>query len=471
MTPHGLPITIVGKSVVRYLKIGVPSPVNKTGRQPAALEERESGSAASRRLPNHTLSEVLAPMSAAIDLAEGRQPGHAQRVAYVALKVASELGLDNEQRLACLYSSLLHDIGVIPAGAGLSELVRGDERRVFASLPLLTPEEAAVEVRSNAPDLVVDRVVDHAVHGARLALELGLPQESARAIACHHEQWDGSGYPHGLAGGEIPIAARVTAVADQVEALISQEMSPLHARRNIPHWLSRFAATVADPELVAATRRVTAGDSFWLGMFGTSMQRELRNECAALKETRTPRLMPFAERFSEIVDARFSFTVGVSARVAKLAEALGRALGLPDGRLKQLRLAALLHDVGMLGVPELIMAKPGILSVDELEVLREHPGHSQDIIAGIAGMEDVAGWVGAHHEWPDGRGYPDGRVGRDIPLEARILAIADSYVAITSDRPHRRKADRADGIERLRGAAGSQLDPALLEVFIEQVVA
>ncbi len=436
------------------------------------LDQPEGGAVeAPRRLPNHTLSEILVPMSGAIDLAEGREPGHGQRVAYIALRIAEALDLDNEQKLACFYAALFHDVGVIPAGAGLSEVVRGDERRIFASLPLLTPEEAAIEVRSSAPDVIVDRVVDHAVHGARLSHELGLPQEAVRAISCHHEQWDGSGYPHGLVGNEIPIAGRVIGVADQIEALIAQEASPLHARRNMPHWLSRFAATVADPELMAAARGLTGGDSFWLGLFGPSLLLELKAECSRLKEPKHARLLPFAERFAEVVDGRFSFTVGISSRVAKLTESLGKSVGMTEPRLKLLRIAALLHDLGQLGVPERIMAKPGILSVDELEVLRQHPASSRDIVAGITGLEEVAEWIGSHHEWADGRGYPDGKLGDEIPLESRILAIADAYVGMTSDRPHRLRMDPDDGIRRLRGAAGSQFDRDLLSVFAERVVA
>jgi HD-GYP domain-containing protein (c-di-GMP phosphodiesterase class II) len=154
-----------------------------------------------------------------------------------------------------------------------------------------------------------------------------------------------------------------------------------------------------------------------------------------------------------------------------LAESLGRTVDLPDLRLKQLRIAALLHDVGQLGVPERIMGKPGILSVDELEVLRQHPSYSRDIIAEIPGLEEVAEWVGAHHEWPDGRGYPDGKVGQEIPVESRILAIADAFVGMTSDRPHRLRMEPDDGIRRLRGAAGTQFDGDLLKVFADRVVA
>jgi HD-GYP domain-containing protein (c-di-GMP phosphodiesterase class II) len=212
-------------------------------------------------------------------------------------------------------------------------------------------------------------------------------------------------------------------------------------------------------------------DSFWLGLFSASVQAELKNDSSSLKEVRNPRLMAFCERFAEVMDSRFSFTVGVSNRVAKLSEQLGRSVGLPEWRLKQLRVAALLHDVGQLGISERIMAKPGILSVEELEVLRNHPVHSQEIVAGITGLEEIAEWVAAHHERPDGRGYPEARPAEEIPVEARILAIADAYVAITSDRPHRRRLEAEEGTAHMRGVGGSQLDQDLLAVFLDRVVA
>src|SRR2546423_3809284 len=146
-----------------------------------------------------------------------------------------------------------------------------------------------------------------------------------------------------------------------------------------------------------------------------------------------------------------------------------RSAGLPELRLKELRLAALLHDIDQIGISERIMAKPGILSVEELDELRQHPADSRDILSEISGLEEVAHWVAAHHERPDGLGYPDGLT--DVPVEARILAIADAYVAITSDRPHRKRSDHDECLVRLQGAAGSQLDPDLLDLFVRRVVA
>src|SRR5439155_26739204 len=134
-----------------------------------------------------------------------------------------------------------------------------------------------------------------------------------------------------------PITGRIVSMADQIESLINQEVSPLLARRNMPVWLNRFAGSLVDHELVAAARTITAGDLFWLGLFGASLGNDLKAHIVSFRETKASRLMVFAERFAEMMDARFGFTVGVSARIAKYAEAIGRSAGLSEPRLKELR--------------------------------------------------------------------------------------------------------------------------------------
>jgi HD-GYP domain-containing protein (c-di-GMP phosphodiesterase class II) len=353
------------------------------------------------------------------------------------------------------------------ASSGLADVVRSDERMVFAALPLLTPEEASLG-SSDRPELVVDRLVEHAVHGARASQELLGNSEVAGAVGSHHENWDGSGYPHGLRGSEIPQLGRVLALADYFEGLIAQT-TPLLARRNAPFWLQRLTGKESDPQAVTALRDLAAGDTFWLGLFGASLQAELALFAARLREPRNLDLMGVAETFSQLVDGRLSFTRGVSGRVARLAEALGKSLGMAEPRLKLLRLAALLHDVGQLSVSERIMHKPSILSVEELDILRLHPVHSHDVVAGIPGMEEVAEWVATHHERPDGRGYPEGRTLDEIPLEARILAVCDAYVAITSERPYRKAMEGPEAVRAMRAAGGTQLDRDLVEHFLENI--
>jgi putative nucleotidyltransferase with HDIG domain len=442
--------------------------LNEVRGQNALFESTHERSPAARRLQQHTVSALLIPVSQALDLAEGRAPGHANRVAYIAVSVAAVMELNSDLQIATLHASLLHDIGTIPAGADLAGFTRGDERLVFASLPLLSPDEA-VAGASDTPEAIVDRVADHVSHGARAARDLDLSDEVAKAIATHHERWDGGGYPRGLSGASVPTVGRIVGLADLVESLIDQT-TPLLARRNFSYWLSGFSGKECDPEAVTALRELGAGDSFWLGLFSNDLVGELTSRSARLREPKAMRLLPFAESFARLVDARFAFTVGVSARVARYSEDLGRVVGLADIRLKQLQIAALLHDVGQLSMSERVLSKPGILSVEELGALHLHTIYSRDVVAGITGLEEVAYWVEAHHERIDGRGYPEGRAGEEIPLEARILAVADAYVAITSDRPHRPKVEGKEAMERMRGASGTQLDADLVEAFLRQVI-
>jgi putative nucleotidyltransferase with HDIG domain len=442
--------------------------LNEVRGQNALLESSAIERSQPRRLQQHTISGLLIPTSQALDLAEGRDPGHAMRVAYIASSLAATLELDRDEQLATMYAALLHDIGAISAGADLAGFTRGDERLVFASLPLLTPDEA-VAGASDTPDAIVDRVAEHVSHGARAVRELDLPESVAKAVAAHHERWDGGGYPRGLSAEQVPVVGRIVGLADLVESLIDQT-TPLLARRNFSYWLGGFTGKECDPEMVEALRIMGAGDSFWLGLFSSDIVTELNAHSSRLRETKAMRLLPFAESFARLIDSRFAFTVGVSARVCRYAESLGRVAGLSDVRLKQLQVAALLHDVGQLSMSERVLSKPGILSVEELGALHLHTIYSRDVVAGISGLEEVAEWVEAHHERIDGRGYPEGRSGDEIPLEARILAIADAYVAITSDRPHRPKAEGEEARERLEGAAGTQLDSGLVEAFLRQVI-
>ena len=133
-----------------------------------ALAERPERTRSLRRLPQHSVSNVLIPFSQAIDLAEGREPGHAQRVAFIAMSIAETLGLDKESQLAACYAGLLHDLGVVAAGADIAGSTSGDERLVFASLPLLTPDEALAGAGDHTYSYV-DRVAGHVDHGARAA--------------------------------------------------------------------------------------------------------------------------------------------------------------------------------------------------------------------------------------------------------------------------------------------------------------
>jgi HD-GYP domain-containing protein (c-di-GMP phosphodiesterase class II) len=145
---------------------------------------------------------------------------------------------------------------------------------------------------------------------------------------------------------------------------------------------------------------------------------------------------------------------------------VGRELGLDPKALKRLELGALFHDIGKIGVPEAILAKPGPLSDEEWKVVRLHPELGARILAPIERLEQVCEIVRHCHEHWDGSGYPNGLVGEEIPLESRVILVCDAYHAMTTDRPYRRRLPVEEACRRLREAAGTQFDPQVVEVFL-----
>jgi len=170
---------------------------------------------------------------------------------------------------------------------------------------------------------------------------------------------------------------------------------------------------------------------------------------------------------SRAIEARDPYTRGHSARVTKVAEAIALRLGWDEERLDLLKLGGPLHDVGKLGVSEEVLAKPGRLDEQELAQIREHPKLGARILLRVTALRGALPYVLYHHERWDGGGYPTGRAGEQIPLEARVLAVADAFDAMTSDRPYSRALDLDEALAEVARCAGTQFDPAIVRVFLE----
>ncbi|MBI2298077.1 MAG: GAF domain-containing protein [Armatimonadetes bacterium] len=165
------------------------------------------------------------------------------------------------------------------------------------------------------------------------------------------------------------------------------------------------------------------------------------------------------------VDAKDAYTAGHSHRVTFYALEIARELGMPAEEEDLLRVAGLMHDIGKIGVPESILRKPGPLEGAELDVMREHPMRGARIVEPIRQLGPILSGVRWHHEWHNGSGYPDGLVGDQIPFYARVLAVADAWDAMTSDRPYRKALPDDVALARLRDGAGTQWNPAVVAAF------
>ena len=418
------------------------------------------------RLYALTPSDLAIAFSQALDLAEGKQPGHAQRVCYIATTLADALGATPAERAGAFFGALLHDAGVTTAAAEICRVAGIDEESIFGPSPRQSPEELRGTLPFADLSAINEAVHQHPAIGAEIAAALELPEEVSAAIRGHHERWDGRGFPSDKQGSQICLEARIVAVADMAEVIIAGEMNSLAARRRFGQALSPFVGSSLDPEIVAKLFDVARADSFWLGLYAEDLPEVLSGFRIGIDARKSRgRVLRFAEAFADISDAKGGHTAGHSRRTADGAERLAEALALDPGHVEMIRIAALLHDVGLLGVPARVMSKPDILSVTEMQLMRLHPAHSEMVLQPMNGFEEVAYWISRHHERPDGKGYPEMVTGDEIPLESRILSVADVYAALTSERPHRGALSSKDARQILLGAGGSQLDPELARLF------
>ncbi|MCA9275275.1 MAG: HD domain-containing protein [Phycisphaerales bacterium] len=169
---------------------------------------------------------------------------------------------------------------------------------------------------------------------------------------------------------------------------------------------------------------------------------------------------------SAAIDAKDQYTQGHSERVAMLSAMLASRVGFSDEEAERIRISGLVHDVGKIGVPESVLCKPSRLTDEEFEMIKRHPTIGYEIIKDIPDLQDVLPGVLHHHERWDGRGYPGGLSGEDIPRMARIMALADTFDAMSSNRAYRTGMDREKVFAEFRKCAGSQFDPELVEPFL-----
>ncbi|MGZ6705932.1 MAG: HD-GYP domain-containing protein [Solirubrobacteraceae bacterium] len=402
------------------------------------------------------LSEVLAGLSVALDLTEGQPLGHAGRSCIAGMRLAGALDLDADQRSALYYALLLKDAGCSSNAAHVASLFGGDDRiikhertLVDRSSKLAFAAYVARNVRPGAGPLTRARGIVHVARfartslreialqrcerGAEVARMLDLPEATAAAIRALDERWDGSGFPDGLAGEQIPLLARVLAVAQTAEVFAgaggpSAAAAALRSRRG----------TFLDPALVDVLAPLAERPAFWEDVRGEGWRERVAALEPADRVVRTDDdgLDRVADAFAGIVDAKSPFTRGHSARVAAITDALApRVTPAPEDR-RALRRAALLHDLGKLGVPNTILDTPGPLSARQWAVVKRHPAHTEQILRRVPPLQRIASMAAAHHERLDGSGYHRALRGDELGSGARLIAVADVYEALTSPRPY-----------------------------------
>lgn len=200
---------------------------------------------------------------------------------------------------------------------------------------------------------------------------------------------------------------------------------------------------------------------------GINFEEELLSKFNSEHTFPENRIFEVAASLAGAIDAKDPYTKDHSSCVSKFSEALARAINLPEVEVERIRLGALLHDVGKIGIPETVLKKEGPLSDDEWKIMKQHPTiGAEKVLMPNPSLRDLIPIVKYHHERIDGKGYPEGLSNGEIPLEAKIVAIADTYHALISDRPYRRGMNIEKAISILEEGAGSQWDADLVRTFI-----
>ena len=425
-------------------------------------------------LPRHiALSEVIAGLSYALDLTEGEPPGHAVRSCLIGMRVAQELELDATTRSHLFYALLLKDAGCSANSARMAALFGADDHRAKRTSKRVDWSgrfPAFVwAVRTVAPGGTLRRRVDRLLaikaegevtralmqarcdRGADIAHLLGFEAETAEGIRTLDEHWDGRGQPRNLRGEEIPLLGRILCLAQTAEIFWADagvEAAWEVARGRSGGWF--------DPALVEAFSAVCRDTAFWETLHeGDLAAWEPPDRVLAVDEAR---LDAIAYAFAGVIDAKSPWTYRHSDRACVIVLGLAAALGADDEDLSDLRRAALLHDVGKLAVSNRILDKPGRLTDGEFALIREHPVVTRQILERVPGFGPLAPVAAAHHERLDGSGYPQGLAGDELTMPMRLLAVADVYEALTSERPYRAAMRSEEALAIIRAGSPHRLD-------------
>lgn len=358
------------------------------------------------------LRRVIYALSDALDLVGVDDVAHGKRVGIMAAECGKTLGLPVAETTFLFDLGLLHDIGV----------------------------SSTTTHRNLIGEFDWGGAQTHAETGYRTVLDFPPLARMALPIRYHHTRWEKL-----AALGLDPSVARnanLIFMVDRVDALAAPYFpnnTLLMQTAEIRERIQQHSGSCFAPELVQAFLDASMATAFWLQLEPRSIQGYLRDALthgeiypASLEELRQ-----LAEIFSRIVDAKSPFTADHSLGVARLARFIAEHMGVSAINCEKLEIAGLLHDLGKLRVPDEILDKPGKLDPRERLIINTHSYETFQILHSIEGFEEITPWAAYHHEEPGGRGYPFRLNGEDLPLEARILRVADIFQALAQDRPYR----------------------------------
>jgi len=429
------------------------------------------------------LSELLVVLSLGADLGMGQPMEHALRQCVLALRIGERLGMSAAERAVLYYVSLISWVGCHIDAYEQAKWF-GDDLALKANFRLVDPvgvrsagqlvrqigagrhgvDRAGVAIRFLAGGMRDANVMlhNHAYATDQLARDLGLPEDVRDALLQTFERWDGKGAPAGAKGEEVTVTARIVNFADVLE--VFHRAGGVQACVEVARQRS---GTQFDPllvELVASEAPLLFADLDQAATWSAIISAE-----PAPSPPLTPAQVDASlEAVGDFTDLKSPYTLGHARAVAELAAAAATSLSWPAGDVTHVRQAALLHDLGRLGVSNAIWDKPGPLSPAEIERVRFHPYLTERMLASSPALARLGVTAAQHHERIDGSGYPRSLRGDAMTAAGKLLAAADTYAAKREPRPHRPALTAADAAQYLRGEVrAARQDPESAEAVLE----
>ena len=433
------------------------------------------------------VSEIISALSYALDLTEGQPMGHSARACIIGMRLSEQIGLPGGERGDLYYALLLKDAGCSSNSSRLFHIVTADEIKakrdvkltdwtrvgweslhyalthVATGLPFLQRVRQLLQVAATQQQDSCALVKIRCERGADIAKQLGFSDRVVSGIYSLDEHWNGRGYPDGLRRGEIPLFSQIANLSQTLDVFYT-ERGPAAAIdaacRRSGRWF--------DPELVNAAVCMSKDGTLWNGLKNPDLLHQvIAIEPEQRRITATEDSVDnICQAFAQIIDAKSPFTYRHSTGVAEAAMEIGTWFGMKPRDLKRLRRAALLHDLGKLGVPNIILEKPGKLTDEEWKIVKMHPYYTLEILRRIPGFEALGQEAAAHHEKLDGSGYWRGLAGEQLSKFARILAVADVFDALRAKRPYRDSLPLEKAFSIMRGESPHALDLPCLEALI-----
>lgn len=371
------------------------------------------------------LHETIFSLSDALDLVGVDQIYHSKRVAYLATECGKALNWGKDRLDDLFLAALLHDCGV-----------------------------SNTAIHSRLAHFEASNVGNHCALGSELLQRTHVLEHLSDYVSYHHTHWNK------LIGHDLQDAVKIGAnciyMADRVDILVLNglEIDPdiLGSKEEIRKKIKAKSGFWFQPELVDVFLKLSESEAFWLSLIKV-LNAEYANSRItynSIQEIEFEDLKSIVLIFSHIVDAKSTYTLKHSDGVADLSRYLGELFKLSAYTCDMLDLAGLLHDLGMLRIPDKILDKPGELTESENFIVRRHSYDTHEILKNIKGFEDIAKWTAQHHERIDGTGYPYRSNAKDLSIEARIIAVADVFQTLTQKRPYRDKFTPNDIVSILK---------------------